>query len=80
MKMAIAMTKTNAEEVSLKLKGLLDELTALEVHLVILASFTNHDGSVVFGVETNTSERVAASLLKAGSMRIGACTAIDDQA
>lgn len=64
------MSDISADEISLKLKALLDELSALSVHSVILASFASRDEKVVFGMETNTSQTIARSLLEAASKRI----------
>ena len=64
------MSDISADEISRKLKALLDELATLNVHSVILASFASRDEKVVFGMEMNTSETIARSLLEAGSKRV----------
>lgn len=60
------MSRVSADEISSKLKKLLDEPALLKVHAVTLASFTSSDDVVVFGMEMNTSDRTAISLLEIG--------------
>lgn len=64
------MPKLTAEEISAKITVLLSDLSANKVHAVIVAAANSKNKSTTFGVETNTSTRVATTLLKAGLKRV----------
>lgn len=73
------MSKVSAEEISSRVKKLLDELALLGVHAVVLASLVNKDSKVVFGMEMNTSQSIVRTLLKAATKHMDSCDMLESR-